>query len=298
MKTLQQEPVLLGVVSCRTTSSLNKTLRFRYEKEGTKLFLDRDISGAYHLRKKYHPQSAPVEIRRNTYPVFHYFDVKKLVEEEGYLTIFKDGPDYLFRPSTTYEIENFARAKNKTGDVRMNQALNGICIRSEDQKRLYIAEYLSFHVVAGTKLYIECRPISEPGDLPLLKNVKTPSLGWESLGDVEEYSYYRTIPATKSLLPLPISFLRKCGVKNKDNLECYFREDGTFMIIGKPIVCDICGKEIHRYAENAYEEHICAEHKKNLPALKKIQKSKYSYTDAARLMNQIRDDLTSLLKEQ
>lgn len=88
MKTLQQEPVLLGVVSCRTSSSLNKSLHFKYEKEGTKLFLDRDINGVYHLRKKYHPQSAPVEIRRNTYPVFHYFDVKKLVAEEGYLTIF------------------------------------------------------------------------------------------------------------------------------------------------------------------------------------------------------------------
>ena len=298
MTTLQQAPVLLGVVSCRTASSLNKTLHFNYEKEGTKLFLERDISGIYHLRKKYHPHSAMVEIRRNTRPVFHYFDVKKLVEEEGHLTIFKDGEDYLFRPSTAYEIDNYARAKNKTGNVQMTQAVNGISIRSEDQKRLYKAEYLSFHVVAGTKLYIECRPVSDPGDLPLLKNVKTPSLGWESLGDVEEYSYYRTIPSVKSLLPLPISFLRKCKVKHHDRLECYFREDGTFMIIGKPIVCDICGKEIHRYTENAYEEHICTEHKKNLPAIKKIRESKYSYADAAKLMNEIRDDLISLLDNE
>ena len=286
---------LLSVSLVKTSKSHNKLLRFRYEPEGTKLFVTKDTSGDYHIRKTYDPNARCITVRKNTNPVFLYCNVMQLISEEGYMSLFKDGEDYLERSSTDKEILRYSRKPIVTGTVYMKGNLNGIRLKKEDRKKVYADKYILMHCVTDKKCYIEGRAISDPGKALTLVEAASPYGGWEFLGNAKEYMYYREKPVVETILPIPISFLRKTGMHHGERMGFYFRKDGSFVIEPKPLICDICGKEINRYTENAYEKHISLEHKKHLPVIRKVKNADVSYQEASTLLKDIKKDLQNLL---
>lgn len=115
------------------------------------------------------------------------------------------------------------------------------------------------HIVSGKgKLYAEAAPCAPDEKIPDLKQAASPYGGWEYLGQAEEYTYKRSVPkAPSTILPLPISFIRKSEMTVGETFHTYFRQDGTFVIEQKPLVCEACGKKIDRYKDAGHETTVC-----------------------------------------
>lgn len=108
------EKDLLGVVSCKTTKSHNKVLHFRYEREGTVFFVHKKGS-EYIFSMKPDRTAKQVVIKRNTYPNFLYIPVKQIISEEGDVSIYRKGKDYIVKPASEKEIQ--LKKKKQTQNI-------------------------------------------------------------------------------------------------------------------------------------------------------------------------------------
>lgn len=328
-ETVTKDLRLLSVVSCKTSQSKNKNLHFRYEMEGAKLYLKRKTTGEYVLSKKPIPKAVTVTVKKNTYPVFLYIPVLNKIREEGDLSIFyQDDNTYIVRPST--EEEKVLRKKQKIYPVSGHLILqsNGSYINliKSDYETLYATGLVQVHVVSDEhRLYLEMKAVPPDTKLPSLAEAASPYGGWGFLGNAKEYTYGK--PVTEALksrvpealgsrvkrsisrkIPIPISFIRKTGMKNGERFHTYFRDDGTFVVEPHALHCDVCGKEIGRYEDaeakaeapksRAHDAYICKACHHELPTVQAAVRSKQSIPveELSEKLADIRNELTTLLK--
>lgn len=289
------EKDLLGVVSCKTTKSHNKVLHFRYEPEGTVFFVHKK-GEAYIFSKKPDKTAKQAVIKRNTYPNFLYIPVKQIISEEGDVSIYRKGKDYIIRPADEKEI--LLKKKGKYECHTLVQLVNstGIKLSALERKNLYQTGYLKIHIVSGGgKLYAEISPCQSEEELPDMVKVASRYGGIEHLGLAEEYTYKRTIPkGGTSVFPLPISFLRKTGMKVGESFHTYFRCDGTFVIEPKPLVCATCGKKIDRYKDTSHETTVCKACSKMVPVIRTAKSQGASYGDLIQEVRALKEQLYDL----
>ena len=142
------EKDLLGVVSCKTTKSHNKVLHFRYEREGTVFFVHKKGS-EYIFSMKPDRTAKQVVIKRNTYPNFLYIPVKQIISEEGDVSIYRKGKDYIVKPASEKEIQLKKKKTNTKYTLAQRTNINGIILPKADRSRLYATGALKMHIVSG-----------------------------------------------------------------------------------------------------------------------------------------------------
>lgn len=289
------EKDLLGVVSCKTTKSHNKTLHFRYEAEGTVFFVHKK-GDEYIFSKTPDKTAKKAVIKRNTYPNFLYIPVKQIISEEGDVSIYRKGKDYIIKPANEKEVMLKKRVRCEAHSLVQRTNINGIMLSAADRKKLYVTGFLKMHMISGNgRLYAEISPCKPEEDLPDMKQVASPYGGVEHLGSAEEYTYKRSIPkGGNTILPLPISFIRKSGMKVGESFHTYFRSDGTFVIEPKPLVCATCGKKIDRYKDTSHETTVCKTCSNTIPVIRTAKSQGASYGDLIREVRALKEQLYNL----
>ena len=290
------EKDLLGVVSCKTTKSHNKVLHFRYEREGTVFFVHKKGS-EYIFSMKPDRTAKQVVIKRNTYPNFLYIPVKQIISEEGDVSIYRKGKDYIVKPASEKEIQLKKKKTNTKYTLAQRTNINGIILPKADRSRLYATGTLKMHIVSGKgKLYAEAAPCAPEEKIPDLKQAASPYGGWEYLGQAEEYTYKRSVPkAPSTILPLPISFIRKSEMAVGETFHTYFRQDGTFVIEPKPLVCEACGKKIDRYKDAGHETTVCRSCSRTMPVVRIAKNNGANYEELIREVRALKKELNTIL---
>lgn len=244
----------------------------------------------YHLVSTKSKKDYDVMTRRNTRPDYLYVSVYKKIDYEGYISVFRDGDGYTIQPATETEISRHAiRVLSMPGTVHTHSNMY-VSVKKEDLLFLRSRPYVHMHVVQnGSQFYIEAYPCEEKDakNLPLLNQIHNQS-------KCDEYEYIIPASSLRYGYQLPISsvFVKKCGANHGDRFHIWNREDNVLVIEAQPIACDVCGKMINRYHENAVEKYVCQGCYKDLDDAKKIA---LDYTGKEDLMR-VKEVLSSVRK--
>lgn len=74
-------------------------------------------------------------IKRNTYPNFLYIPVKQIISEEGDVSIYRKGKDYIIKPADEKEVMLKKRVKCEAHSLVQRTNINGIMLSAADRKK-------------------------------------------------------------------------------------------------------------------------------------------------------------------